>query len=284
MPEVRRDDVEIGSGEPAFAPNRTEGKRKMTVFSLPSRVNRLALLSLSILLVSVSTAAAQSDPNAPLAPNRPFYQPVQTMPSDMFFTQHHSSTAFEGYARGRAAVIHAWGNYYVNRMQALILREQARALYRENRIKLVQALQYRNELWQNAREKERNDRNTRITEGQQQITQKRVTEFLAAYQLSADEFNATTGEITWPTALQDAKYQGVRDRVEELFRIQLGYGEPQQGTAKQLVRKIEDLHLALQRDKPNLSDDEFLAAAKFLAGLSVTAESLGKTGEAGEPA
>src|SRR4051812_38049770 len=85
----------------------------MTTFSLRNRVNRLTLLSLSILLVSVSTAAAQSDPSAVLAPKRPFYQPTPTMPSDMFFTQHHSSTAFEGYSRGRAAVIHAWGNYYL---------------------------------------------------------------------------------------------------------------------------------------------------------------------------
>jgi hypothetical protein len=256
----------------------------MTVFSLQSRVNRLALLSLSILLVSVSTAAAQSDPNAVLAPKRPFYQPTPTMPSDMFFTQHHSSTALEGALRGRAAVIHAWGNYYINRAQALILREQARALYRENRIKLTQALQYRHELWDNAREKERNDRRARLTEGQQQIAEQWSTVFADAYQLSPTEFDPKTAAITWPIALQDAKYQGTRERVEELFRIQLGYGEPQPGTSQQIARKIEDLRLTLQRDVHNLPSDEFRAASKFLAGLTATAASLGKTGEAGERA
>jgi hypothetical protein len=256
----------------------------MTVFSHQSRVNRLALLSLSILLVSVSTTAAQSDPNAVLAPKRPFYQPVPTMPPDMFFTHHHSSTALEGALRGRAAVIHAWGNNYVNRAQALILREQARALYRENRVKLTQALQYRHELWDNAREKERNDQRARAADGQQRIAEQRSTVFPDVYQLSSTEFDATTAAITWPSVLQDAKYQGTRERVEELFRIQLGYGEPQPGTAKQIARNIENLRRALQRDIHNLPSDEFLAASKFLVGLTVTAESLGKAGETGEPA
>ena len=247
----------------------------MTVFSLKSRVNRLALLSLSILLVSVSTAAAQTDPDAVLAPNRPFYQPTPTMPSDMHFTQDHCSTAFEGSLRGRAAVIHAWGNYYINRAQALILREQARALYRENRVKLTQALYFRQELWRNAREKARNERDARAIEGQQKVAFQRSTVFREVYQLSPTEFDAKTAAITWPSVLLDGKYQGVRKRVEELVRIQAGYGEPQPGTSRQIARNIEGLRRALQSDRHNLPSDEYLAASKFLVSLTVTAESLG---------
>src|SRR5689334_3730784 len=51
------------------------------------------------------------------------------------YSYYGSSTAAEGYLRGRAAVIDSLGNFEVNDAQASILNEQARALNRENNLK-----------------------------------------------------------------------------------------------------------------------------------------------------
>src|SRR5204863_3607999 len=51
------------------------------------------------------------------------------------YDSYHASTATEGFLRGRAAVIDALGNFEVNEAQAGILREQGRALVRENNLK-----------------------------------------------------------------------------------------------------------------------------------------------------
>src|SRR5262249_47231054 len=157
-------------------------------------------------------------------------------PVEMGFTQHHSSTALEGAQRGRAAVIQAVGNYDLSESQAEILREQARSLDRENRLKQTQALQAQKEMWNKARIQDREQHEARIADGQMKIAEQRSMTYRQAFQLASNEFDAKTGTITWPTVLQDSKYQQVRERVDELFRIQVSYGNPQPGTAKEIAR------------------------------------------------
>jgi hypothetical protein len=246
----------------------------MTTFSLRNRVTSLSLNGLFIALVSAGFAVAQSDPTVVPASRRPFYQPVSPNPVEMGFTQHHSSTALEGAQRGRAAVIQAMGNYDLSESQADILREQARSLDRENRLKQTQALQAQKEMWNKARIQDREQQEARIADGQVKIAEQRSTAYRQAYQLASNEFDAKTGTITWPTVLQDSKYQQVRERVDELFRVQVSYGNPQPATAKEIARNIESLRRTLGNDIHNLSKDEFLAASKFLAGLRQEAESL----------
>src|SRR4051812_21023591 len=50
--------------------------KKMTRFSLTSRVNHLFLGALAIVLVAASVTSAQSDPTESLSFRGPFYQPV----------------------------------------------------------------------------------------------------------------------------------------------------------------------------------------------------------------
>ncbi|HEX5471620.1 MAG TPA: hypothetical protein VFW73_07020, partial [Lacipirellulaceae bacterium] len=211
----------------------------MTTFTHQSRVGRLSLCGLAIVLVSASAAAAQSDPNAALSFHGPVYQPVSPNPVEMGFTQHHSSTAFEGAQRGRAAIIQAMGNYQLDASQAAILRQQARAMDRENDLKQTQALHAQKEMWNKARIEVREQREARMAEGQMKIAQRRATVYREVYRLSSNEFDAKTGAITWPSAMQNATYQQVRNRVDELFRVQFGYGDPQPGTAREIVRNIE---------------------------------------------
>ncbi len=246
----------------------------MIHFTIQSRVNRLSLQTLAIVLVSAGAAAAQSDPNANTDFQGPYYQPATPYPVEMGFTQHHSSTVIEGAQRGRAAVIQALGNYQLDESQAEILREQARALDRENCLKQTRALHAQLELWSNARIQGREQHEARAAEGRIKIAAQRATVYRQAYQLSSTEFDAKTGAITWPSVLQDARYQQVRERVAELFRMQLGYGDPQPTTTREIVQKVEVLRRALRSEISNLPKDQYLAASKFLIGLQLEAESL----------
>src|SRR6476620_11317014 len=67
------------------------------------------------------------------------------------YGSYHASTAAEGFLRGKAAVIHALGNFEVNDAQAGILREQGRALDRENDLKQTEALLLQKKMWEDAR-------------------------------------------------------------------------------------------------------------------------------------
>src|SRR5829696_8643782 len=83
------------------------------------------------------------------------------------YGSYHASTAAEGYLRGRAAVIDAVGNFKVNAAQAAILREQGRALDRENNLKQTEALHLQKKMWEDARIQARRVREARSIEGKQ---------------------------------------------------------------------------------------------------------------------
>ena len=235
----------------------------MTRHSMQSRMNRLFSSAAAIVLVLFSVAAAESDPNSYNSPPGPFHHPVPPYPVEMGFCQDHSSTLFESWQRGRAAMIQAWGNFHLSASQALILREQARWIGRENDLK-----------WREARLQFRQERAARKVEGQKKLAERRSTVYREAYQLSADEFEPSTGSINWPLVLQHAAYQQARERVDELFRTHAGYGEPQPTTAAEIARSIEPLVRALQKEMRNLPRNDYLAAQRFLIGLKFEAESL----------
>src|SRR4051794_13627539 len=85
---------------------------------------------------------------------------------------YHASTAAEGFLRGKAAVIDAVGNFEVNDAQAQILREHARALDRENKLKQTEALQLQKKMWNDARIQARKDRLIRAAQGQQLLAER----------------------------------------------------------------------------------------------------------------
>jgi hypothetical protein len=226
------------------------------------RVSRLLLSAFSVVLVSAGMVAAQ-DPNSYNSTSGSFYQPTPQYPIEMGLTQHHSSTLAESWARGRSAMIQAYGNYQINANQARILSEQARWLEHENDMK-----------WKAQREQLQLQRAERRLEGQKKLAARRSTVYRQAYQLSSTEFNRGTGEINWPAALQDARYQPARERVNELFRSHVVYGEPQADTAAAIAQTIAPIARMLRQDVSNLPREEYLAAQKFLIGLKYEAKSL----------
>lgn len=246
----------------------------MTRCLFQRRINRLTFCAVTMLLISVRTAAAQSDPESYRLPPGPAYPPVPPYPVELGFSQHHSSTLQEGWQRGRAALIQAWGNYQLSTSQAQIHWEHARALDRENDLRQTAALHAQHEMWRANRQQLREARDARCAEGLKKLAVRRSTVYREAYQLTASQFDPGTGEINWPVVLQDARFQPTRERVDELFRTHVGYGEPQAATAAEIKRCIEPLVRALRESVGTVPRDEYVAAQKFLRGLKCEAMSL----------
>jgi hypothetical protein len=190
------------------------------------------------------------------------------------YDSYHASTAAEGFLRGRAAVIDSLGNFEVNDAQAGILREQGRALVRENNLRQTEALLIQKKMWDDARVRARKDHDARVAEGKQVLAERRATVYRDAYLLSAEELNIKTGQIEWPDALQDGRFEANRARLEELFRQHVGYGVPRANMAREIARNIDLWSRVLRSEVSSMSREDYLAAQKFLLGLKYGAASV----------
>jgi hypothetical protein len=222
-------------------------------------------------LLAAGTAAGQSTYSSENGSKHHFHPLSYRYGS---YGSYHASTAAEGYLRGRAAVIDAIGNFRVNDAQAGILREQGRALNRENDLKQTEALQLQKKMWEDARVQARKAREARSAEGKQLLAERRSTTYCDAYQLSASELDCKTGEITWPESLKDGRFLADRARLEELFRQHVGYGVPRANVAREIARSVDQWSRALRSEVSSMSREDYLAAQKFLLGLKYGAASV----------
>jgi hypothetical protein len=243
----------------------------MSATIITNRFTTSLVFSFAAIIVA-SSSFAQSDYQ--YSPPQPFHQPTSPLPVEFGFSQHHSSTAAEGFLRGKSALIQALGNFELSDSQAQILWQQARSLSRDNDLKQTEALQAQKKMWSDARIQERTDRNARIAAGQQVIAAKRATVYRAAYRLSAGDLNVATGAINWPAALQNAKYQPVREQVEELFRQHASYGSSQSSTATEISRSIDSWTRTLRSEVGSMPREDYAASVKFLLGLKFAAEGM----------
>jgi hypothetical protein len=209
-----------------------------------------------------STAEAHNGVN-PVATN-PFFYPVPPLPPELGFAYHHASTAFEGALRGQAQRLHAAGNYWLAVSQALVCREQARALALANRQRWVD---YRTGM----RTRHESERERRIAE-QRRVNEARRPLKYSVYRLTADQLDQTTGAIAWPTVLRNASYDNPRGRLDELFRDRAGYSKLPIETSAEIARCAQTFRVMLQRDLKSIRRDEYLSAQKFLCGLKYEPE------------
>jgi hypothetical protein len=233
----------------------------------------LRLIASSAALVVVSTALAQAPEDYSKTPPGPFHQPVAPLPAEFGFAQDHSSTAAEGFLRGKSAVIHALGNFELAKSQADILNQQARWLDRENDLKQTAALIAQKKMWATERAELRNSRNAQRAAGLQLAAEKQATVYREAYHLGPNDLDVNTGTIAWPAALQCAQFDAERTQINELFQRHFSYGDPQAEMATQIARSVDQLSRTLGRSIGSLPRDQYSAAQKFLRGLKYTAAS-----------
>jgi hypothetical protein len=234
------------------------------------RLHVVAIVSVVSFLVA-GMSLAQSPEAYDKVPPGPFQQPTPPWPVEMGFSQDHSSTAYEGARRGDAALIQSLGNYLLSYNQARILWEQARWLNRENNLKQTEALYAQQDMWRNRHVELRKQHEARVTKANAARAAKEGTKYRQAYQPRSGQLNVATGEIGWPAALQVARYQESRERLDELFREHTGYGTPNAATARQIARAVDEMVRTLQDNVATVPRGEYLACQKFLRGLKYEA-------------
>jgi hypothetical protein len=122
---------------------------------------------------------------------------------------NNASTAGEGYQRGAASVISAAGEASLNASQARINNQDAYSQAIDNSTKSVNAFWEQKDIYHQRQQEEF-----------AQIGQKR-SDYLARHglgYLTPEEFDRTTGTITWPKILEQTTYDQYRNQYNELFK------------------------------------------------------------------
>jgi hypothetical protein len=133
-----------------------------------------------------------------------------------YFSYDPASTAAEGYARGVSGVIQAQGQRNLSNSQAAINMTDARSSQIDNQLKSVNAYWQKQDIY-----------SQHLQQQNYKIEQTRAI-LLAKNQLqplTSEEFDSTTGRITWPKVLTQKQYDPYRDTLDKLFqdRAQQGY-------------------------------------------------------------
>jgi hypothetical protein len=122
---------------------------------------------------------------------------------------NNASTAAEGYARGVGGVIQAQGDRNLSNSQAAINLTDARSQQITNQVDSVNAFWEKKDIYEARQQQEF-----------AKIGQKRAA-YLAKHGLTSltpEEFDRTTGQITWLKVLEQEQYDQYRNQLDELFK------------------------------------------------------------------
>lgn len=197
-------------------------------------------------------------------------QNVHTTPISNWSYQHHSSTATEGFLRGRAAVVQAAGQTnYLNSIAAVNLQEaNKRAI--ENRGLYVRTYFENKEINRQYREKYAS---TPVTAEQWA----RIVEASVPKRLTAEQFDPATGALVWPHILRTDAYKAIRERIDELVATRSpdnsGDGSPSQ---RELASLVNAMKLLLKGNIDTVTGSQYGTAKRFLQSLDYEAQ-LSKT-------
>jgi hypothetical protein len=122
---------------------------------------------------------------------------------------NNASTAGEGYARGVGNVIQAQGQRNLSNSQAAINLTDARSAQIDNQLKSVNAFWEKQSIYAQHQQQEF-----------AQIEQKRALELSlhGLGTLTPQEFDRTTGTVTWPKVLEQKQYDQFRNVLDTLMK------------------------------------------------------------------
>lgn len=120
-----------------------------------------------------------------------------------------SSTAGEGYQRGAASVIQAQGERNLSNSQAAINATQARSNQIDNQVKSVNAFWEKNDIYQQHLQQQ----NYKIEQRREMLMAENKLQ-----PLTPEEFDRTTGRITWLRVLEQSQYDKYRNTLDEMFK------------------------------------------------------------------
>lgn len=155
---------------------------------------------------------------------------------------YHASTPAESYARGMADVIRSQGAANMMDAAAASEFEDARAKNIQNRVDATSAYFERKQINQQYQSQQNAERRAGL---------QTFLNSTALQPLSNLEYNATTGQINWPSILREPQYDQFRAKMDELHRELAQYGglTGEQQTEAELVSRQWREQLTANRDQ-----------------------------------
>lgn len=231
-----------------------------------ARVKTILALTMMAGLLMATYAAAQRPPGRVYyrySYGRPYYGAYYRPYYGGY--GYHSSTAAEGYLRGRAAWLRAAGEYNRDTAEAAIRWQDAYGKYMENRKKAVDTYFQMRQMNAKYRAEERKPPPT-----PEQI--ERYAKALLPDRPAASELNRLTGEIVWPAELQGEEYAVHRMEMEQAF-AERGPGNSGIGSASQaaIAEAAEGMKEVLKEKVKQMPPGQYVAAKKLLNELAYEA-------------
>lgn len=161
--------------------------------------------------------------------------------------------------QGMADIIRSSGQAAEDVSRARINNEEARSKYLDNKMKWTEIYWQRKRLGEAelakdyAKDRERREQWMEATRGRKPET------------LSPSQFDAQTGGLEWPDALQGPAYADYRKQIEAELQLQATTGTTANaGTIRSLAREMQTV---LKGQIKQMSSNEYIAARKFLDRL-----------------
>jgi hypothetical protein len=188
----------------------------------------------------------------------PWYRPGVVVPYGYGYGAY--AGGYSPYSQqGMADIIRSSGQAAENLSRARINNEEARSKYLDNKLKWTEIYWQRKRLGEAELAKDyAKDRARR--EQWQEATRGRKPETL-----SPSQFDAQTGGLEWPDALQGPIYADYRKRIEAELELQATTGtNANAGTIRNIAREMQNV---LKNHIREMSSNEYIAARKFLDRL-----------------
>lgn len=174
---------------------------------------------------------------------------------------YQSSTAAEGYQRGRASVIRSQGQYLLDTSQAASTFEDARSKNIDNRYKATQAYFDLRRMNRQYREAEQLPKPT-----QEDLV--RWAQAGAPKPLTSSELNPNNGELLWPLALTSNVFDQNRQVVDLLMSERAKYGSLNFDQVQKLEANVQEMLAGIKERIKEYTPNDYLQAKKFLESLS----------------
>jgi hypothetical protein len=178
---------------------------------------------------------------------------------------YHSSTAAEGFLRGRAAVIRSAGEFNYTTSLAAINIQEAISRYIDNRAKWTDTYFAMRKTNQAYRDAERGYRPT-------QEVLNRISQEASPDRLKPSQLDPSLRTIFWPALLSKGEFDALRTQLDGLFAVQRANNS---GLGTENFREIAaltaEMQILLDSMINQLHPDEYLAARRFIESLAYEA-------------
>jgi hypothetical protein len=169
-----------------------------------------------------------------------------------------ASTAAQAYAYGMSSVIQAEGAYNLMTAQAAVAAQQAQAQYLQNRLAATQTYFEMRQMNKQYRDQERAKpmSSEALSHYYEQTKPKRM---------AASQLDPVTGQINWPTPLQNEAYASYREDLNSLYKLR---AEHKDFSFNNVRLAAEGMQTEFRKHLDEFSPQEFENSNRFIEALA----------------